>query len=83
MRTGPCSYREKGLTARKGKVKFRREESRLTDGHVVLPFGILWKLVLREDKKMCWTLQSTILVPGTGYKWAYWEREPSRATVTN
>ena len=28
------------------------------------------------------TLQSTILVPAKGYKWAYWEREPSRATVT-
>ena len=27
-------------------------------------------------------LQSTILVPAKGYKWAYWEREPSRATVT-
>ena len=22
-----------------------------------------------------------ILVPGNGFKWAYWEREPSRATV--
>ena len=27
-------------------------------------------------------LQSTILVPGKGYKWPYWERETSRATVT-
>lgn len=24
------------------------------NGHIVLPFGILWKLVLRGDKKMYW-----------------------------
>ena len=77
MRTGPCSYREKGLTARKGKVKFRREETRPTDGHVVLPFGILWKLVLKKDEKMYWAnghYKVQILVPGNGFKWAYWER---------
>lgn len=29
------------------------------------------------------TLQSMILVTRTGYKWASWEREPSRATMAN
>ena len=24
------------------------------DGHIVVPFSILWKLILREDKKMYW-----------------------------